>query len=79
MQAEALRRAADAGLNLPLDFEQLAQEVEELADRRRDALEVALMRVIEHLLKLEHSPADYRPRQWLLSIARASGADAVHA
>jgi hypothetical protein len=33
MQAEALRRAAAAGSNLPLDFEHLAQEVEELALR----------------------------------------------
>lgn len=69
MQAEALRRAAATASSLPLDFEHLAQEVEELADRRRDALESALMRIIEHLLKLEHSPADYPRRQWLASIA----------
>jgi hypothetical protein len=69
MQAEALRRAADAGSNLPLDFEQLAQDVEELADRRRDALEAALMRIVEHLLKLEHSPVDHPRRPWLISIA----------
>jgi hypothetical protein len=69
MQAEALRRAAAAGSNLSLDFKHLAQEVEELADRRRDALESALMRIVEHLLKFEHSPADYPRRQWLLSIA----------
>ena len=37
-QAAALRRAAAAGSNLPIDFEHLAEEVEELADRRRDAL-----------------------------------------
>jgi hypothetical protein len=43
MQAEALRRAAAAGSNLPLDFEHLAQEVEELANRRRDALVAALI------------------------------------
>jgi hypothetical protein len=68
-QAAALRRAAAAGSDLPIDFEHLAEEVEELADRRRDALEAALTRTVEHLLKLEHSPAVAPRRQWLLSVA----------
>lgn len=68
-QAAALRHAAAAGSDLPIDFEHLAEEVEELADRRRDALEAALTRTIEHLLKLEHSPATAPRRQWLLSVA----------
>lgn len=68
-QAAALRQAAAAGSNLPIDFEHLAEEVEELADRRRDALEAALTRTIEHLLKLEHSPATAPRRQWPLSVA----------
>ncbi len=68
-QALALRRAEAGGSSLPLDIKHLAQAVQELADRRRDALEAALMRVAEHQLKLEHSPADYPRRHWLLGIA----------
>ena len=65
-----MRHAAAAGSDLPIDFEHLAEEVEELADRRRDALsEAALTRTIEHLLKLELSPAAAPRRQWLLSVA----------
>src|SRR3954465_1612983 len=68
-QAAALRHAAAAGSDLPIDFQHPAGGGEELADRRRDALEAALTRTIEHLLKLDHSPATAPRRQWLLSVA----------
>src|SRR3954451_20864797 len=68
-QGAALRPAAAAASDLPIDFEHLAEEVEEFADRRRDALEAALTRTIEQLLKLEHSPATAPGQQWLLSVA----------
>lgn len=56
-QAAKLRRLADRRVNADLDLEHLAEEIEDLGKRDLRALlsEVAL--VIEHLLKLEHSPA----------------------
>jgi len=56
-QARQLREAAAARVNLPLDFENLAEEVESMGSEQAFALESALVRVLEHLLKLEHSPA----------------------
>ncbi len=67
-QAARLREAAASGTNLPLDWENLAEEIESMG--RSDRLEVTsrLARIIEHLLKLELSPAD-RPRNgWKRSV-----------
>ncbi|HRJ60377.1 MAG TPA: DUF29 domain-containing protein [Azospirillaceae bacterium] len=61
-QAAALRRAAELRINLPdVDIEHLAEEIEDMGSEQAHAVESALMRIIEHLLKLEYSPAD-RPR-----------------
>ncbi|MBP2227023.1 hypothetical protein J2847_000290 [Azospirillum agricola] len=57
-QAARLREAAASGTNLPLDWENLAEEIESMG--RSDKREVVsrLARIIEHLLKLELSPAE---------------------
>ena len=68
VQAAKLRHAADARVNLDLDFTNLAEEVEDLGRNQWDAVESALMRVIEHLLKLEHSPVADPRRGWRLSV-----------
>lgn len=68
VQAEKLRQAAEARVNLDLDFGNLIEEVEGLGRSEQDAAESALMRVIEHLLKLEHSPAEGPRRGWRLSV-----------
>jgi hypothetical protein len=69
-QARALRQAAHSGANLPLDWENLAEEIESLGRRDRRELRSRIQRVIEHLLKLECSPAlDPRPG-WRTTIRR---------
>lgn len=69
-QAAALRDAAGLGTNLPLDWENLAEEVEDLGRSLRHEMRSRLIVIVEHLLKLEYSPA-IEPRQgWIETIDR---------
>src|SRR3954471_21583998 len=53
------------------DRENVAEEIEDLGKSVRHAVESQITRVLEHFLKLAHSPAD-RPRYgWMSSIAEA--------
>ncbi|HEY1258509.1 MAG TPA: DUF29 domain-containing protein [Stellaceae bacterium] len=52
-QAAALRRAKDS--NLPLDWENLAEEIESLGKSNRRELRSQIRRILRHLLKLETS------------------------
>jgi hypothetical protein len=70
-QAAALRRLAAERWNGPLDLEHLAEEVEDLGSEQRWAVENHLERLIEHLLKLEHSPSAPPRRKWLISVNNA--------
>ncbi|HYZ25805.1 MAG TPA: DUF29 domain-containing protein [Geminicoccaceae bacterium] len=72
-QAAALRRLADERWNGPLDLLHLAEEVEDLGSEQRWAVESQLERIIEHLLKLEHSPSHEPRRQWMISVVDARG------
>lgn len=63
-QAEALRAAARAGSNLPVDWKNLAEEVDTLGASERRALHSQVQRIIRHLLKLEYSPATEPRRGW---------------
>ncbi|HYE52716.1 MAG TPA: DUF29 domain-containing protein [Azospirillaceae bacterium] len=63
-QAAKLRRLAAARSNVDLDLEHLAEEVEDLGNEQRHKVESFLENVIEHLLKLEHSPADQPRGVW---------------
>jgi hypothetical protein len=61
-QAAALRRLAVARPNVDIDLEHLIEEVAGLGTNRRDAVRSHLRRIMQHCLKLEHSPArDPRP------------------
>ncbi len=53
-QARLLRNSAHAATNLPLDWENLAEEVEDLGRSNRRELRNRLRVVMEHLLKLQH-------------------------
>ena len=53
-QAEALRAAGRGGSNQPLDWENLAEEIEDLGISQRSALRSQILRIIQHLVKLEH-------------------------
>jgi hypothetical protein len=69
-QSSALRDAARLGTNLPLDWENLAEEVESLGRSQRHELRSRIAVILEHLLKLERSPAADPRRGWMESIAR---------
>src|SRR5918995_5795462 len=56
-QAAKLRALAAAGVNSTLDLENLAEEVESLGRSDLNTVRSQVRRIIEHLLKLEHSPA----------------------
>src|SRR6266487_733142 len=56
-QAEALRVAARSRSNLPLDWENLAEEIESLGKSDRRELRSQIRRILRHLLKLEASPS----------------------
>lgn len=56
-----------------LDAESLIEEFEELATGERAAVESHATTIIEHLLKLEYSPADRPRRGWRLAIRKSRG------
>jgi hypothetical protein len=68
-QARELRRFARTRPNLPLDLAHIAEEIADLGTERRDALRSWTARIIEHLLLLEHSPAEEPRRGWIDKVA----------
>ncbi len=69
-QAAALRDAAGLGTNLKLDWENLAEEIDSLGRSQSRELGSRIAIIIEHLIKLEISPAaDPRPG-WIDTIGR---------
>jgi hypothetical protein len=70
-QAEALRTAARIGSNQSLDWENLAEEIEDLGKSARRELQSQIRRIVRHLLKLQHSPAKEPRRGWEESIVDA--------
>jgi hypothetical protein len=63
-QAAALRRAAREGSNLPLDFENLAEEIEGLGRRDRREAGSLVKAILVHLIKLSSSPARAPRQKW---------------
>jgi Domain of unknown function DUF29 len=68
-QAAALRRAKDS--NLPLDWENLAEEIESLGRSDRRELRAQIRRILRHLFKLEASPATDPRTGWRSTILDA--------
>ena len=70
-QAAQLRRqAADEMLNDQLDWENIAQEIEGLAKSERSQLAKNIRTVIEHLARLQVSPAKLPRNNWKETIIR---------
>ena len=70
-QAKLLRNAAQHGINLPFDWENVAEEIESLGRSDRRELRSRIATIIEHLLKLEHSSV-IEPREgWLDTVERS--------
>lgn len=55
-QGKALRAAAQAGSNIDLDWENLAEEIESLGRSDKRELHSQIYRIIRHLAKLQFSP-----------------------
>ena len=66
-QAQALRAQDWAAL----DLEHLAEEVEDVGNSVRFALESQLVRLLFHLLKLAYDPATRPRRGWRVTVASA--------
>ena len=70
-QAAALRRLAKDRWSGPLDLRHLAEEIQDVGSDRRDAIRSHVRRIIEHLLKLEHSRARDPRGGWRVSVINA--------
>jgi hypothetical protein len=68
-QATALRRSK--GSNLPLDWENLADEVESLGISQQTRLNSQIRRILHHLFKLDASPAADPRTGWRATIRDA--------
>jgi hypothetical protein len=64
LQARELERFRRTRPNVPLDLRHLAEEIRDLGMAERNALRSWTARIIEHLLLLEHSPAQDPRRGW---------------
>jgi len=69
-QAAALRDAARLGANMPLDWENLAEEIESLGKSLRRELRSRIGVILEHLLKLEHSTSQEPRAGWMETVDR---------
>ena len=72
-QSKLLREAAERRVNFPLDWENLAEEIESLGKSLRSELRSRLRTIIEHLLKLEHSAAREPRNGWIETVERTRG------
>ena len=70
-QAMKLRALSAARANSTLDLESLAEEVESLARSELNTVRSQGRRIVEHLLKLEHSPAQEPRADWRHSVDQA--------
>jgi hypothetical protein len=70
-QAAVLRAAARTGSNQLVDWENLAEEIEDLGRSQRAALRSQIRRIIRHLVKLECSRGIDPRRGWVETIGDA--------
>ena len=68
-QSFALRQARNS--NLPLDWENLAEEIESLGKSRRLELRSQIRRILRHLFKLEASPSAEPRAGWRSTVRDA--------
>jgi hypothetical protein len=68
-QAKALRQSK--GTNLPLDWDNLAEEIEDLGKAERKQVRSQIRRILHHFLKLEASAASDPRNGWRQTIRNA--------
>jgi hypothetical protein len=69
-QSRALRDAASLGVNLPIDWQNVAEEIEALGKSQGRELASRIGGILEHLIKLQASPAAAPRFGWRESIQR---------
>ncbi len=69
-QANAIRDAGRRRVNAPIDWENVAEEIESLGRSERLTLRSRIGTVIEHLLKLQVSPVYEPERLWRETVRR---------
>jgi hypothetical protein len=72
-QARALRDAGHAGTNLPIDWENVAEEIEALGKSQGRELASRIAVILVHLIKLDASPASEPRAGWQETIAQQRG------
>ena len=70
-QADELRRLKELRLNVELDLDRVAEEIEDLGTSERDTCRSQVERILEHFLKLAWSPSAQPRRGWQRSIVEA--------
>jgi hypothetical protein len=72
-QARALRDAAQAGVNLPIDWRNVAEEIDALGKSQSRELASRVATILFHLLKLSASPAVEPRAGWCDTIIEQRG------
>lgn len=67
-QARALRNAAKSASNLPIDWENVAEEIESLGKAQARELASRIEIILLHLIKLEASPSEAPKPGWYETI-----------
>ena len=72
-QAALLRQVPGERVNLPIDWNHAAQEIEDMGRSDLRAVNSRIGVILEHLLKLEHSPVGNPREGWVETVARCRG------
>lgn len=67
-QARLLREAARQRRNEPIDWDNVAEEIESVGQSQAHEIRNRLLRIVEHLLKLQFSPAQEPRRGWIETV-----------
>ena len=70
-QAALLRQVPSERINLPIDWEHAAEEIEDMGRRDFRSISSFIRVILEHLIKLTHSPAKDPRAGWRTTIARS--------
>ena len=69
-QAALLRQVPGERINLPIDWHHAAEEIEDMGRSDLRAVNSRIGVILEHLLKLEYSPAEDPRDGWIDTVAR---------
>ena len=67
-QGRLLRDAARQRRNEPIDWDNIAEEIESVGQSQAREVRNRLFRIVEHLLKLQFSPAQEPRRGWIETV-----------